>query len=284
MILEGKPVCESIFNGLKIKIEKEKLSPAFGIISVGNDPASEIYVNKKIKMANELGIKPIHFKLDEKTTEKELSNLIEKLNNDKKITGFIIQLPLPKHLNPKLLEKIDPKKDVDGFHPENIGRLLLGSLNEKSLVCATPLGIMKLIDYYKIELEGKNAVVVGRSNIVGKPISALLINRNATVTVCHSKTKNLSEFTKNADILIVAIGKEKFITADMVKKGAYVIDVGMNRNKNGKVIGDVDFENIIKKAHCTPVPGGVGPLTVSCLMENIITAFINDKKDIYEKS
>ncbi|MFA5050471.1 MAG: bifunctional 5,10-methylenetetrahydrofolate dehydrogenase/5,10-methenyltetrahydrofolate cyclohydrolase [Candidatus Micrarchaeia archaeon] len=279
MILEGKQVCEGIIRELKNEIRELKSKPALAIVSVGNDPASEIYVKKKIQMAKEIGIESIHCKLGEKTTQKELLELIKRLNENKKINGFIVQLPLPKHINPKVIENIDPKKDVDGFHPLNIGKVFLGDVNEKTLVAATPLGIMKLIEHYKIEIEGKYAVVVGRSATVGRPISALLLNKNATVTICHSKTKNLGEITRMADILIVAVGRSKLITAEMVKKDAYVIDVGMNRDKNGKLTGDVDFENIIKKAHCTPVPGGIGPLTVSCLMYNVVNAAIMDKKD-----
>ena len=272
MILDGKTVSQKILEECKEKIEKLGLKPTLGIVSVGEDPASKVYVKFKLKDAEKVGIKATHHKLEEKTTEKELLKLVDQLNEDKNMDGFIVQLPLPKHIDEnKILEKIKPEKDVDGFHPVNMGKLFLGLMDEKSMIPATPYGIMKILEYYNVELEGKNAVVVGRSNIAGKPIALLLLSKNATVTICHSRTKNLEEHTKNADILVVAVGRAKMIKENMVKEGAYVIDVGINK-KNEKIVGDVDFENVSKKANCTPVPGGVGLTTRAMLMYNLVNA------------
>jgi len=276
MILNGKVVSQYMLDKMtsEIKNIKERgVIPHLAIVSVGEDPASKIYVNKKIKTAEKMGMKATHYKLDEKITEKELLNLINKLNIEEGLDGFIVQLPLPKHINQnKIINLINPNRDVDGFHPVNVGKMFLNIKDNYNLIPATPYGIMKILDYYRIEIEGMNAVIVGRSNIVGKPMASMLLNRNATVVICHSKTKKLEEWTKKADILVVAVGKAKLITSDMVKENASVIDVGMNRLENGKLCGDVDFDNIIKKANCTPVPGGVGPMTVTMLMYNTLTA------------
>ncbi|MDD5023097.1 MAG: bifunctional 5,10-methylenetetrahydrofolate dehydrogenase/5,10-methenyltetrahydrofolate cyclohydrolase [Candidatus ainarchaeum sp.] len=272
MILDGKKVSEKILTDLKKRIIEKKLAPKLVIITIGKDDASEVYVRKKLESAEKIGITAKQIKFTEESSEQEILNEIDKLNKDKNVDGFIVQLPVPKHINAnKLLEKIAPEKDVDGFHPINVGKLFLGISEDNDMLPATPFGIMKMIEYYKIKVEGKNAVVVGRSNIVGKPIASLLLNKNATVSITHSKTKNLEEYTKKADIIVVAVGKPKIITAEMVKEGAYIIDVGMNKI-NGKNVGDVDFENVIKKAHCSPVPGGVGPLTVAMLMYNTVKA------------
>jgi len=277
MILSGKEVAEDILKKAEENIKKLNLKPTLGIISVGNDPASEIYVKKKLTISEKIGIEAKHYRLAANASEKELLILIEKLNNDKKTTGFIVQLPLPKHMNEnKVIEAIAPEKDVDGFHPINIGKLFLGLEDPSAMIPATPYGVMKMLEYYEVELEGKHAVVVGRGNNVGKPIAILLLNRNATVSICHSKTQNLREYTKQADILVVAVGKPKLITEDMVKEGAYVIDIGINR-VGDKIIGDVDFEKVSKKAHCSPVPGGVGLLTVAMLMHNTVKAAANRK-------
>lgn len=264
MILEGKSLALKLKNDLKSKVEG---NISFSIISVGNDPASEIYVNSKIRLSKEIGINARLIKLPQTTSENELLHLIDKLNNDDSIDGILVQLPLPKQINTlNVISRISPIKDVDGFHPQNIGLLLTG---KPRLISATPKGIIYLLKQYKIPIEGKHAVVVGRSNIVGKPVASLLLNENATVTICHSKTKNLAKYTRDADILVVAVGKPNLITKDMVKEGAYVIDVGINRI-DGKIVGDCDFENIKKIANITPVPGGVGPLTVAMLIENVI--------------
>ncbi len=261
-ILNGKEVSKTIKNNLKSEvkdlIETTGVVPSLSIILVGSNPASEIYVRNKIKAANYCGINANLIRKDEDIQEEELVNLVNQLNEDQSCHGIIVQLPLPKHINEqKVIDAISYKKDVDGFGIES----------------ATPHGIIQLLDAYDIELAGKNAVVIGRSNIVGKPMALLLLNRNATVTICHSRTKNLSEITKTADILVVAIGKPKFITADMVKKDAVVIDVGINRVEE-KLCGDVDFEEVSKIAsYISPVPGGVGPLTIASLLENTVKAY-----------
>ncbi len=241
------------------------------VIVAGNNPASRIYVNNKKKDCEYIGINSYEYALSEDVTQEEILSLIDKLNNDEKISGMIVQLPLPKHIDERaVINRIAPEKDVDAFHPENVGKIMIG--NYGFLPC-TPAGIMELLEEYRIETKGKNAVVIGRSNIVGKPMSMLLVNKDATVTVCHSKTQNLAEITKKADILVVAIGKAKFVTGDMVKDGAVVVDVGMDRDENGKLCGDVDFESVAPKAsYITPVPGGVGPMTRAILMKNAVTA------------
>ena len=274
IILDGKEVARKTRESLKAKVEELKsknIFPKLAVIMVGNDPGSKIYVRNKSKACEELGIEYEEYLLEENIKMEELLELIEKLNNRDDIHGILLQSPIPKHLDINLaFRTIKPEKDVDGFHPINIGKLCL---NQECFVSCTPFGIMRILDEYKIEVEGKHAVVLGRSNIVGKPLVQCLLNKNATVTICHSKTQNLAEVTKQADILICAIGKPKFVTEDMVKKDAVVIDVGINRDENGKVCGDVDFENVEKKAsYITPVPGGVGPMTIAMLMNNVVKA------------
>ncbi len=246
------------------------------MVIVGNDPASQVYVGRKEAMCNELGMHSEKFALPEDTTQEELISLVEKLNNDDKIHGILVQLPLPKGLDEKaVINTIRPEKDVDAFHPSNVGKIMIGDYD---FVPCTPAGIMELIAESGVEVEGKTCVVVGRSNIVGKPMSMLLLHKNGTVTTCHSRTKNLAEVCKTADILVAAVGRANFITADMVKPGAVVIDVGMNRLDDGKLVGDVDFENVEKIAGAiTPVPGGVGPMTIAMLMKNTFTAAKNSK-------
>ncbi len=274
IILDGKKEAKKIRMELKEKISGLKEKPGLAVIMVGDNPASKVYVNNKEKDCKEIGFYSEIHKLPEKTTETEIIDLIDKLNNNKKIHGIIVQLPLPKHLNStKITNLILPEKDVDGFTFVNLGKLLT---NTPGLIACTPKGCMHFIKLTGESIEGKNAVVIGRSNIVGKPMAILLMHANATVTICHSKTKNLSEITSKADILVAAIGKEKFIKSEMVKQGAIVIDVGMNIDKNGKLCGDVDFESVEKKASfITPVPGGVGPMTRAILMQNTYEAFLN---------
>jgi len=270
--LSGKEPASAILESVKERITKVGRKPGLTIVQVGEDPASTVYVNMKAKKAEAIGLDAKLHRLPESTKESELLELVEKLNRDDSIDGFMVQLPLPKHIDPdKIIEAIDPSKDVDGFTSKNMGRLFLKMPEESVLLPATPAGIIKMLEFYKVPIEGKHAVVVGRSNIVGRPIAVMLLNRNATVTVCHSRTKNLAEHTKNADILIAAVGKPGLITADMVKEDAYVIDVGTTRVEK-KIVGDVDFENVIKKAHCSPVPGGVGPMTVAMLISNVVEA------------
>jgi len=268
--ISGTEVSNVILDDLKEKIKKMDNKPKLVIVQVGDNPASETYVGMKLKRAKSIGMDAMLKKLPENAKEKELLDIVNELNHDKHVTGFIVQLPLPKHMNETtVINSIDPKKDVDGFTSTNIGNLVLGIPEENILLPATPAGIIKLLEYYKIPIKGKHAVVVGRSNIVGKPVASLLLNRSATVTICHSRTNNLAAHTKQADILVVAVGKPGIITADMVKDGAYVFDVGTSK-VNGKLCGDVDFENIIKKAHCSPIPGGVGPMTVAMLLNNVV--------------
>ena len=241
------------------------------MVIVGNDPASRVYVNNKKKACAEVGIYSEEYALPEETTEKQLLELIDELNKNDKINGILVQLPLPKHLDEKtVLYAIDPKKDVDAFHPVNVGRIMIGDFD---FVPCTPAGVMELIAESGIDVAGKNCVVIGRSNIVGKPQAMLLLHKNGTVTICHSKTKDLPEITKKADILVAAVGRAKFVTKDMVKPGAVVIDVGMNRDENGKLCGDVDFAAVSEIADAiTPVPGGVGPMTIAMLMKNTVKA------------
>lgn len=273
-ILDGRMVAKKIRQGLKLEVEDLKangINPKLAVIMVGEDPSSKIYVKNKSIACNEVGIEYEEFLLSETTTMEELLDLIDKLNKDATIHGILLQSPIPKGLDiNEAFRAIDPKKDVDGFNPFNVGKLCLG---QDTFVSCTPFGIIKLLGEYNIEIEGKNAVVVGRSNIVGKPMMQCLLNKNATVTICHSKTKDLKEVTKEADILVVAIGRANFITKDMVKENAVVIDVGINRGENGKLCGDVDFEEVSKVAsYITPVPGGVGPMTIAMLMNNIVKA------------
>lgn len=270
-IINVKEIIERKKLELKDKIEelnKEGINPKLVVIHANQDEASNVYISKKRKMCEELGILEEEYDFDENVMQTDILELIEKLNNDKTVHGILVQLPIYNHLGtPEILEAISPSKDVDGFHPVNIGKIMQGT---GGIAPCTPKGVMTILDELGIELEGKNATVIGRSIIVGRPMGALLLNRGATVTTCHSKTKDLKEHTKNADILVVAVGKPHLVTEDMVKEGAIVIDVGINR-VDGKLIGDVDTENVAKKAkYITPVPGGVGLTTVYTLMENVI--------------
>ncbi len=306
VVIDGKAVAEKIRAGIKAEVAKLKKKPGLAAVLVGDNPASKVYVGIKRKTCDEAGIYSELYKLPESTTEKELLRLIERLNGNEKIHAILVQLPLPKHISEgKILAAIALEKDVDGFSPENIGKLASGKeaavqvgnsrqssarrrgilpkqdlhIPHGGIVPCTPKGVIRLLEEYGIGVEGKSAVVIGRSNIVGKPVALMLLNRNATVTVCHSKTKNLKDYTKNADILVVAAGKPKLVTAEMVKEGAVVIDVGINR-ADGKLVGDVDFESVRKKAaYITPVPGGVGPMTVAMLIENTLERYkaIRDK-------
>ena len=274
MIINGKELAAKVRANLKTEVEelkKQGINPKLAVIMVGNDASSAVYVRNKSKACNEIGIEFEEFLLDENINIGELLEIIDKLNNRDDVHGILLQSPIPKHLDiRKAFNSISYQKDVDGFHPINIGKLAIG---EESFVSCTPAGVMKMLEEYGIEVQGKNAIVIGRSNIVGKPLANLLLNANATVTTCHSKTKNISEIAKNADILIAALGKPKFVTEDMVKEGAVVIDVGINRNEDGKLIGDVDFEKVEPKAsYITPVPGGVGPMTIAMLMQNVVKA------------
>ncbi|MBO4539406.1 MAG: bifunctional methylenetetrahydrofolate dehydrogenase/methenyltetrahydrofolate cyclohydrolase FolD [Clostridia bacterium] len=274
ILIDGKKISDNIRQELTKEVKKLQKNVGLAVLIVGEDPASKVYVRNKEKACEQIGIKSYRYAFPAETTEEELKETITKLNQDPAVSGILVQLPLPKHLNErKILGFIAPEKDVDGFSPYQIGKLLLG---EDCLVSCTPQGILRLLNAYNIPIAGKHAVVVGRSNIVGKPVSLLMLKENATVTICHSRTKNLAEVTKQADILIVAIGKANFITADMVKEGAVVIDVGINRTPDNKLCGDVDFENVAEKcSYITPVPGGVGPMTVTCLMCNTIKAAQN---------
>lgn len=273
-IIDGKAVALNVKNKVKLECEalKEKgITPGLAVIIVGDDPASQVYVRNKEKACEECGFHSVKYALDANTTQQELNALIDELNNDDSINGILCQLPLPSHLDDKeVINRIDPIKDVDAFHPVNVGAIMIGDYN--FLPC-TPAGVMELIHSTGVELEGKKAVVMGRSNIVGKPMAMLLLHENATVEITHSKTKNLSEITSEADILVAAVGKAKFVKADMVKQGAVVIDVGMDRDENGKLCGDVDFDDVKEKcSYITPVPGGVGPMTIAMLMKNTLTA------------
>ncbi len=272
-IIDGKVVSARVKDEVKSEVERLSrlgVTAGLAVILVGEDSASKIYVANKKKACNDLGIKSEEYILPEETTEAELLNLINVLNSEKSINGILCQLPLPPHINAKtVINAISPEKDVDAFHPQNVGKIMIGDYD---FVPCTPAGIMELLKYYDIDVCGKNCVVIGRSDIVGKPMAMLLLHNNGTVTVCHSKTQNLSSVTKNADILVSAVGKAGFVTADMVKDGAVVIDVGMNR-ENGKLCGDVLFDEVSKKAsYITPVPGGVGPMTIATLMKNTVTA------------
>ena len=276
-IIDGKLVAKVTREQIKNDVENLKkvgcpCGIGLAVILVGDDPASQVYVRNKIKACDEVGIKSFLCKLPAESTFDEVAGTINYLNENPDVSGMILQLPLPKHLDENaLIDLIDPDKDVDGCHYVQKGRLWTG---RDSLVACTPYGVMKLLDYYNIPLEGKNAVVIGRSNLVGKPLAQLLLDRNCTVTICHSRTKNLAEITSRADIVCVAIGKAKFLKADMVKDGAVVIDVGMDRDENGKLCGDVDFADVAPKcSYITPVPGGVGPMTVTMLLANTVKAF-----------
>lgn len=272
-IINGKEIAENILNNIKKEVESYDVKPTLAVIIVGNDPASKVYVKNKIKKSEFLGFNSILKELPENTTKEELLDVIKNLNEDKNVNGILLQLPLPKGLNEKdFLDEISPIKDVDGFTTYNSGKLFKGE--KPYAVACTPKGIIKLLETKNINLEGKVAVVIGRSNIVGKPIAALLLQKNATVIQAHSKTKNLPEILKLADAIISATGKEEFIKGDMVKEGAVIIDVGITRNKNGKLTGDVDFESVYNKvSYITPVPGGVGPMTIASLMENTLELY-----------
>ena len=272
-ILDGKKLSLILQEDLKEKINKLSNSPNLTVVMVGEDKASKIYVKNKEKIAKKMGIDTNTIYLNSETTTDELLSIIERLNKDKSVNGILVQLPLPKHIDENLvLEKISPLKDVDGFHPKNLGKLMI---NNASMIPCTPLGIIKLLDFYNIDLEGKNVVILGRSNIVGKPMLHLLLQKNATVTITHSYTKNLKDITKKADILIVAIGKSNFITKEYIKDNAIIVDVGINRVDN-KIMGDVDFNSVKDKvSFITPVPGGVGPLTITMLMYQTYIAYLN---------
>jgi len=273
-IIDGKELAKNIREKLKdevIELKNADIHPKLAVIMVGDDKASKVYVKNKSKACEDVGIEYEEYLLPAETRMEELLELIEKLNNDETVHGILVQSPLPQGLDANVaFRTISPKKDVDGFNPINVGKL---SLNQDCFVSCTPFGVIKMLEAYNIQIEGVHAVVIGRSNIVGKPLVQCLLNKNATVTVCHSRTKNLKEMTKQADILIAAIGKPKFVTEDMVKENAVVIDVGINRMDDGKLVGDTDFENIKEKAsHITPVPGGVGPMTIAMLMHNVVKA------------
>ena len=268
-IIDGKNLAEKIRAEIKSEITAKRLIPALAVVLVGNNPASAIYVRNKKRACAEVGIKGIDHALSESVSEAELLKLVEKLNADKNVHGILVQLPLPKRINQEhILNAILPEKDVDGFHPVNLGKLLTG---QSGLRPCTPLGIMALIDSTGVELKGKHAIVVGRSNIVGKPAAIMLLERHATVTICHSRTENLADVIRDADIVVAAIGKLRFIKGDWIKKGAIVIDVGINRLPDGKMAGDVEFEEASKRAGwITPVPGGVGPMTIAMLLKNVL--------------
>ena len=273
-IIDGKRISLEIKDELKEKdarLKEEGKECCLAVIQVGNDPASSVYVRNKKKACEYIGIRSLSYELPEETTEEELLALIQKLNQDASVHGILVQLPVPKHIvEDHIIKAIDPRKDVDGFHPMNVGALTIG---ERGFVSCTPAGIIQLLKRSDIDIEGKNCVVIGRSNIVGKPMALLMLRENATVTIAHSRTKNLKELCKTADILIVAIGKPKFITAEYVKEGAVVIDVGIHRNAENKLCGDVDYEDVAPHtAAITPVPGGVGPMTIAMLMHNCVEA------------
>ncbi len=279
-LLLGKEVSTRIKGELKTQVEalkKENINPGLAVIIVGNDPASRVYVNNKKKACEECGIYSEEYALPEETTEDELLKLIDELNNKKEISGILVQLPVPKHINEKkIIEAIRPDKDVDAFHPVNVGKIMVGDFD---FVPCTPAGVMELIAESGIDVSGKECVVVGRSNIVGKPQAMLLLHKNGTVTICHSRTKDLKAKTKEADILVVAVGIPNFVTGDMIKPGAVVIDVGINRVADKKLVGDVEFESAEKVAGAiTPVPGGVGPMTIAMLMKNTVKAAIIQNK------
>ncbi len=273
-IINGKEIAQQIKDEMRMEVEQLKMkgkSCCLAVIQVGNDPASSVYVSNKKKACEYIGIESLSYELPEETTEEELLELIDKLNLDEAVHGILCQLPLPRHINEKtILNRISPQKDVDGFHPQNVGALVVGDFG---FVSCTPAGIIELLKRSNVEMEGKNCVVIGRSNIVGKPMSLLMLRENATVTICHSKTKNLKEVCKEADILIVAIGKPKYINSEYVKEGAVVIDVGIHRDENNKLCGDVDYQDVEPLCSAiTPVPGGVGPMTICMLMKNCLEA------------
>lgn len=269
--IDGKIISTEVKDECRERVKKEGLDVTLAVIQVGNDPASTVYVGNKKKACEYIGIHSLSYELPEETTEKELLELVERLNQDETVNGILVQLPLPSHIDEdKVIQTISPKKDVDGFHPQSVGALSIG---QPGFVSCTPAGIIQLLKRSGVEIDGKECVIVGRSNIVGKPMALLMLRENATVTVCHSHTANLKEVTKRADILVVAIGKPKFITREYVKEGAVVIDVGIHRNEQNKLCGDVDFEDVEPVCSAiTPVPGGVGPMTIAMLMNNCVEA------------
>lgn len=275
VLIDGKKLAANIRGEIREKVEQFESERGrqigLAVVLVGEDPASQVYVRNKIKACEEVGIKSFSYQLPAETDQAQLEELIDALVADEKVHGILVQLPLPKHLDErKALRRIPPAKDVDGFCAENVGNL---AMNRETIVACTPFGVMKMLEHYGIDPKGKSAVVLGRSNIVGKPMAMLLLNADATVTVCHSKTRDLKAVCAAADILVVAIGRAKFVTADMVKEGAVVIDVGMDRDENGKLCGDVDFDAVKDKAsYITPVPGGVGPMTITMLLYNTLIA------------
>lgn len=280
--IDGKETSRKVRAEIAEKVEALKAQgkvTGLAVVIVGENPASQVYVRNKAKACEEVGMYSEVHALPEATTEEELLTLVEQLNHEDKIDGILVQLPLPKHINEeRVILAIDPNKDVDAFHPVNTGKIMIG--NYEFLPC-TPAGVMTLLKEYNIEVEGKECVVVGRSNIVGKPQALLLLQKNGTVTVCHSRTKNLADITRRADILVVAIGKAEFITGDMIKEGAVVIDVGMNRKADGKLCGDVEFSSAEEKAsYITPVPGGVGPMTITTLLQNTLVASEKRMKEV----
>lgn len=273
-IIDGKAISANVKAQVKAEADKLKeqgIQIGLAVVIVGNNPASRVYVNNKKKACAEVGFNSYEYALPEETTQEELLDLVKKLNEDDKVNGILVQLPLPKHIDENaVINTIRPEKDVDAFHPENVGHIMIGDFN--FLPC-TPAGVMEMLAQSGIETEGKDCVVIGRSNIVGKPMAMLLLHKNATVTICHSLTKNLAEICRRADILVAAVGRAKFVTADMIKDGAVVIDVGMNRLESGKLCGDVDYDGCFEKAgYITPVPGGVGPMTIAMLMKNTLTS------------
>ena len=275
-LIDGKAISAQIKDELKeqvAKLKEQGIELTLAVIQVGEDPASSVYVRNKKNACAYIGINSIAHELPEETTQEELLDLIDKLNNDNKVNGILVQLPLPKHIDEDaIINAISPAKDVDGFHPQNVGALSIG---KKGFVSCTPAGVIQLLKRSNIDIEGKECVVLGRSNIVGKPMAMLLLRENGTVTVCHSKTKNLKEITKRADILIVALGKPKFITKEYIKEGAVVIDVGIHRNSENKLCGDVDFDDVKGMVEAiTPVPGGVGPMTIAMLMYNCVNSIL----------
>ena len=269
--IDGKQISAQIKDELKERVEKENLEVTLAVIQVANDPASSVYVGNKKKACEYIGIRSLAYELPEETPEEELLQLIKELNDRDDVNGILVQLPLPAHMDEdKVIQTISPKKDVDGFHPQSVGALSIG---QPGFVSCTPAGVIQLLKRTGVEINGKECVIVGRSNIVGKPMALLMLRENATVTVCHSHTKDLKEVTKRADILIVAIGKPKFITKEYVKDGAVVIDVGIHRGADGKLCGDVDYDDVAPITYAiTPVPGGVGPMTIAMLMNNCVEA------------
>ncbi len=269
--IDGKEISQMVKDELKERVKKEKIEATLAVIQVGSDPASTVYVGNKKKACEYIGIHSLAFELPEETKEEELLDLVRELNDREDVDGILVQLPLPTHMDEdKVIQTISPKKDVDGFHPQSVGALSIG---QPGFVSCTPAGVIQLLKRSGVEIEGKECVIVGRSNIVGKPMALLMLRENATVTVCHSRTKDLKEVTRRADILIVAIGKPRFITKEYVKEGAVVIDVGIHRGADNKLCGDVDFEEVEPVASAiTPVPGGVGPMTIAMLMNNCVEA------------